>query len=208
MSTIKVTNLKHESSSSDNITLDSSGRVGIGTSSPGRNFQVADSSNAFLSAKCGSVEGFINVTSSAVNLESSSGIPVTFSPGGTLRGQFDTSGNLKFNSGFGSVATAYAVRAWVSFSLSTGSPVIGAHGNIDSIDDNNVGRFTVNFVNAFPDTNYVVMGLTQTGTSGVDDGSGEIRIGTRNGSNNVMGVTNTNESSFADNPRICIAWLR
>jgi hypothetical protein len=123
-------------------------------------------------------------------------------------GKTSFTGDLEFNSGFGSAATAYGVRAWLSFSLSTGSPVIGAHGNVDSIDDDNVGRFTVNFVNAFPDSNYVVMGLTQTGTSGVDDGSGEIRIGTRNVGSNVMGTTNTNESSFADNPRICIAWLR
>ena len=34
MSKIKVTNLRHESATTDNITLDSSGRVGIGTSSP------------------------------------------------------------------------------------------------------------------------------------------------------------------------------
>jgi hypothetical protein len=34
MSTIKVTNLKHESSASDNIALDSSGRVGLALRSP------------------------------------------------------------------------------------------------------------------------------------------------------------------------------
>ena len=34
MSTINVTNLKHESSGSNNIALDSSGRVGIGTAAP------------------------------------------------------------------------------------------------------------------------------------------------------------------------------
>jgi hypothetical protein len=46
MSKIKVTNLKHESSASDNIVLDSSGRVGIGTASPTRPLTVAAGSGA------------------------------------------------------------------------------------------------------------------------------------------------------------------
>ena len=139
-------------------TVDSSGRVGIGTSSPGRNFQVVDSSNAFLSAKCGSVEGFVNVTSSAVNLESSSSIPVTFSPGGTLRGRFDTSGNLQFNSGYGSVATAYGVRAWVCFNGNNGTVL--EDGNVSSITDNATGNYTINFATDMPDSNYAAAGNT------------------------------------------------
>lgn len=195
MSTLSVTNVKNESSTSNNLVLDSSANTTVG-------------GNLIAQAGSAATPSIQATGDTNTGIYFSAADTVDIATGGTQRVQFDSNGNLRFNSGFGSVGIAYGVRAWLSFSLSTGSPVIGAHGNVDSIDDNNVGRFTVNFVNAFPDTNYVVMGLTQTGTTGVDDGSGEIRIGTRNGGSNVMGVTNTNESAFADNPRICIAWLR
>jgi len=76
------------------LVRDSSGRLGIGTTSPTRSLQVYDSSNAIISAKAGSAEGFINTTSTAVNFESSSGIPLTFSPAGSLKATLDTSGRL------------------------------------------------------------------------------------------------------------------
>lgn len=64
----------------------------------------------------------------------------------------DGSGVLKFNSGYGSSAPAYGCRAWVVFD---GDPVsIGASGNISSITDNGVGNYTLNFTNAFPNTQY------------------------------------------------------
>ena len=158
MSRLNVANFRHPDGTADNINLTSTGRVGIGTSSPERTFQVVDSSNAFLSAKCGSVEGFVNVTSSAVNLESSSSIPVTFSPGGILRGRFDTSGNLQFNSGYGSVATAYGVRAWCNADL-TGSGSIRGSGNVSSLGDQGTGRWQFHFGTAMPDTNYAAVGM-------------------------------------------------
>jgi hypothetical protein len=40
---------------------------------------------------------------------------IDFAKGGTSCGQFDSSANFKFNSGYGSVATAYGCRAWVNF---------------------------------------------------------------------------------------------
>jgi hypothetical protein len=66
-----------------------------------------------------------------------------------------SSGNLQFNSGYGSVATAYGCRAWVNFN-GTGTVAIRASGNVTSITDNGVGDYTVNFANAFVDTNYAV----------------------------------------------------
>lgn len=66
-------------------------------------------------------------------------------------------GNLQFNSGYGSVATAYGCRAWVHFN-GTGTVAIRASGNVSSITDNGVGDYTINFINAMPDTNYCVMG--------------------------------------------------
>jgi hypothetical protein len=64
-----------------------------------------------------------------------------------------TSGNLQFNSGYGSVATAYGCRAWVNFN-GTGTVAIRASGNVTSITDNGTGDYTVNFTTAMPDVNY------------------------------------------------------
>jgi hypothetical protein len=64
------------------------------------------------------------------------------------------SGNLQFNSGYGSVATAYGCRAWVNFDASSGTPSIRGSGNVSSITDNGVGDFTINFTNSMPDANY------------------------------------------------------
>jgi len=72
---------------------------------------------------------------------------------GTERMRLDSSGNLQFNSGYGSVATAYGCRAWVNFN-GTGTVAIRASGNVSSITDNGTGDYTVNFTNAMPDANY------------------------------------------------------
>lgn len=63
------------------------------------------------------------------------------------------SGNLQFNSGYGSVATAYGCRAWVNFN-GTGTVAIRASGNVTSITDNGTGDYTINFTTAMPNTNY------------------------------------------------------
>ena len=66
---------------------------------------------------------------------------------------FTSAGVFSFNSGYGSVATAYGCRAWVNFN-GTGTVAIRASGNVSSITDNGVGDYTVNFTNAMPDANY------------------------------------------------------
>ena len=80
---------------------------------------------------------------------------IGFSEGGVQVGEFDSSANFKFNSGYGSVATAYGCRAWVNFN-GTGTPAIRASGNVTSITDNGTGDYTVNFTTALVDTNYAV----------------------------------------------------
>jgi len=79
---------------------------------------------------------------------------IDFAEGGVATGQFDSSGNFKFNSGYGSVATAYGCRAWVNFN-GTGTVAIRASGNVSSITDNGTGNYTVNFTTAMTDANYV-----------------------------------------------------
>ena len=68
----------------------------------------------------------------------------------------DASGNLAFNSGYGSAAVAYGCRAWVNFN-GTGTVAIRASGNVSSITDNGTGDYTVNFTTAMVDANYAVV---------------------------------------------------
>jgi hypothetical protein len=74
-------------------------------------------------------------------------------------------GDLQFNSGYGSVATAYGCRAWVNFN-GTNTVAIRASGNVSSITDNGTGDYTVNFTTAMPDTNYgVALTIVTSATS-------------------------------------------
>ena len=66
---------------------------------------------------------------------------------------WNSSGVLSFNSGYGSVATAYGCRAWVNFQ-GTGTVTIRGSGNVTSITDNAAGNYTVNFATAMPDASY------------------------------------------------------
>lgn len=89
------------------------------------------------------------------------------SPDGTVRlgngnsgsttdvASFTSAGVFSFNSGYGSVATAYGCRAWVNFN-GTGTVAIRASGNVTSITDNGTGDYTVNITTAMPDANYAV----------------------------------------------------
>ena len=77
----------------------------------------------------------------------------------------DASGNLAFNSGYGSSAVAYGCRAWVNFN-GAGTVAIRASGNVSSITDNGVGDYTVNFTTAMVDANYAYsLSLTYNTTS-------------------------------------------
>jgi hypothetical protein len=67
-----------------------------------------------------------------------------------------TNGDLQFNSGYGSAATAYGCRAWVNFN-GTGTVAIRASGNVSSITDNGVGNYTINLSSAMTDINYAVV---------------------------------------------------
>lgn len=78
---------------------------------------------------------------------------IAFAEGGTEAMRLTDTGLLQFNSGYGSVATAYGCRAWVNFN-GTGTVAIRASGNVSSITDNGTGNYTANFTTAMPDVNY------------------------------------------------------
>jgi hypothetical protein len=89
----------------------------------------------------------------------------------TERMRITSTGDLRFNSGYGSVATAYGCRAWVNFN-GVGTVAIRASGNVSSITDNGTGDYTVNFTTAMPDANYCVTGTC----SGADNPSSPVAI--------------------------------
>jgi hypothetical protein len=78
---------------------------------------------------------------------------IAFAEGGTEQMRLTDTGLLQFNSGYGSVATAYGCRAWVNFN-GTGTVAIRASGNVSSITDSGVGLYGVNFTTAMPDVSY------------------------------------------------------
>ncbi len=97
-------------------------------------------------------------SATALNLSGDTSGVLQFATGATPTTAviIDTSQNLQFNSGYGSVATAYGCRAWINFN-GVGTVAIRASGNVSSITDGGTGNYTINFTNAMPDVNYTVV---------------------------------------------------
>jgi hypothetical protein len=111
-----------------------------------------------------------------LNASTSSGFIQTADTSGVLTLQSNgtnalsvSSSNLQFNSGYGSVATAYGCRAWVNFDGTTntaGFCTIRGSGGVTSVADNGTGNYTINFTNSMPDTEYSILGFARSdGTS-------------------------------------------
>lgn len=126
-------------------------RLGIATTSPDAKLTV----NGVGAFGDGSVSspGITNTGDLDTGIYFSAANTLDITTGGTAALQLDSSQNLKFNSGYGSVATAYGCRAWVNFN-GTGTVAIRGSGNVTSITDNGTGDYTVNMTSAMPDVNY------------------------------------------------------
>jgi hypothetical protein len=135
--------------------IDSSGNVGIGTTSPNTSAQTtikAAGTNTYqlqleqsnvtdgYGLRCSAADGDLTINRYASSAYSE-------------RMRITASGNFLFNSGYGSVATAYGCRAWVSFN-GTGTPAIRASGNVSSITDVGAGNYKINYTTSMPDVNY------------------------------------------------------
>lgn len=68
------------------------------------------------------------------------------------------SGTLQYNSGYGSAATAYGVRAWINFNGHASSIGSGrGSGNVSSVSDLGTAQYQINWSTAMPDANYCVI---------------------------------------------------
>lgn len=192
MSTLSTTNIKHPSSASNNVVLDSSGNVAV---------QAGSASTPAIQATGDSNTGIYFSAADTVDIAT----------GGTQRAQLDSSGNLKFNSGYGSVATAYGCRAWVNFDGTSGSIGSGrANGNVSSITDNGTGNYTVNFTTAMPDANYATQVTSaDVGTGGSwTGGMKSAQVSAATGSVRVSGFHGTDSGEARDTSYVCVAIFR
>ena len=106
---------------------------------------------------------------------------------GNVMFSVDSNDDFKFNSGYGSAAVAYGIRAWVNFSFS--SNTIRASGGVSSVTDNGIGDCTVNFSITFPDTSYI-LNVTSF------DGGGQNDIRVVNSSFTSPGKTTTQHRMY------------
>jgi len=101
----------------------------------------------------------------------------------------------------------YTAKAWVNFN-GTGTVAIRASGNVSSITDIGVGRYQVNFTNAFADTNYAaVFGAGETSGGGSDFNYGVDSAQITTSSIRATYFTSSG-AAFADTPYYTVACFR
>ena len=137
------------------------GSIGIGITNPSAALHITSPTlQAYFE---GSTQGSITLrktgtTGFNIYTPSSGGLGFYDNVASATRAIIDSSGNLQFNSGYGSAATAYGVRAWATFNGTNGA--ISASGNISSVTRTGAGTYTLTFSTAMPDSNYAFTGTT------------------------------------------------
>jgi hypothetical protein len=190
-----------------NVTVTAAGNVGIGTSSPARRLDVRGGIGMQVNedgagTKVISLRSDFAGVGPAVNVTTND--PLLFLTNNTEQARITAAGLFQFNSGYGSVATAYGCRAWVNFD-GTGTVAIRASGNVSSITDNGTGLYTLNFTNAFVDVNY-------SGVFGCNDNGNTSTICYRTGGTKTTSAFQISTASgvavLADNNMCMVAVFR
>jgi len=182
------------SAPADSLAIDASGDVGIKTTSPSHPLHVlataaGETTVKFESNQAGSMNVALDVDADRdcllqfqeagttrwdflMNGSSGTNPLLIRDDGGTTQGSFDQSGNFKFNSGYGSAATAYGCRAWVKFDGTTntgGNCTINGGGNVSTVVDNGTGDYRINFITSMPDTNYCAVAASDRANNSTTD---------------------------------------
>ena len=217
-------------------TWDTSGNLGIGTSSPtekvttagallstaaasslardGAFVDYSGSYSRFVAGRAGgnygSWQSYV-AGASGVTLRHQIDYDSTFrwyaADGTTERMRLDSSGNFQFNSGYGSAAVAYGCRAWVNFN-GTGTVAIRASGNVSSITDLGVGAYRANFTTAMPDANYITPAGVNFDTATAQGSSVQIDRGNQTTSYAYIEVRSAANTSDVDRAYIHLAIFR
>ena len=178
-------NLAFTTASTERMRIDPTGKVGIGTASPTGTLHIASSAPAIFiqdtdgatTAATGYIDfidssasrigyiGYASTLNSDLYINVTQNANIDFLTNNTRQMSLTSTGLLQFNSGYGSVATAYGCRAWVNFN-GTGTVAIRASGNVSSITDHGTADYSINFTTAMPDANYSGL-VTSDGAGGV-----------------------------------------
>ena len=130
-----------------------------------------------------------------------------FATAGTRRASINSTGDLQFNSGYGSVATAYGCRAWVNFDGTTntgGFCTIRGSGNVTSVADGGVGVYTINFTNAMPDVNYSASLVGRRATAN----GGQYTLTTLSTTSLLIYTAGNTGTAALDYDNVCVAIFR
>lgn len=189
---------------SEAMRIATSGNVGIGTSSPTEKL-VVDGSIKLSGLNSGAGLLFDLAGSSDYQIKESSTTDVVQFGGSATTGfrHNISSGAFQFNSGYGSIATAYGCRAWVNFVGSSGT--INGSGGVSSVTRNSTGNYTVTFSFTLPDTTYAVTGGVNRNNGAADAGG----VGYFSQATGSVGVyTYAPQGSFNDATSVSIAIFR
>jgi hypothetical protein len=197
----------------ERMRIDSSGNVGVGTSSPAAKLEVSGavtrltSTNPNLQINSMASPGYksnINFLQSGsakyeigVDIGNNGNNNLFFYDNvvGSERARIDSSGNWYMNSGYGSAAVSYGCRAWVNFDGTTSPGTIRASGNVSSITRNGNGDYTINFTSALVDANYSAVFTCGNGSAATGSiASGPIATPTTSAVRMLTWVPGTNTS--------------
>lgn len=191
----------------ERMRIDSSGNVVIGATTAATKLTVSDPGAANVYAAVQNLNGsgynaglyLYNAVRSWYVINAASGsFDIYDATAAATRAAIDSSGNFKFNSGYGSAATAYGCRAWINFDGTAGTIGSGrANGNVSSVTDGGVGIYQVNFANAMVDANYCATITPSSGGSlyyanNLTYATGNLSFNIRDAGGNLQDVTYVN----------------